>query len=107
MAERRTEVIGVVLDHGSEWTSQELTTACGIDESRLFALVDEGVVEPIAGESPADWRFTGVAVMCAQRASRLTRDPGINLAGVALALDLIDELSELRRMRGPVSDRPG
>ncbi|WP_435104627.1 chaperone modulator CbpM [Arhodomonas sp. AD133] len=99
MAEWRTEVVGVVLDHSSEWTARELTAACRVDESWLLALVDEGVVEPIAGESLADWRFTGVAVTRVQRATRLTRDLGVNLAGVALALDLIDELSALRRVR--------
>ena len=42
------------------------------------------------------WRFTGVSVKRAIKATKLQRDLDLNLPGVALALDLIDEIERLR-----------
>ena len=46
-------------------------------------------------EISTEW-FTGNQVRRASIALRLQRDLGVNLAGVALALDLLDELNGLR-----------
>ena len=43
------------------------------------------------------WRFTGVSLQKVQRAYRLKRDLGLNTAGVALALDLLDEVHTLQQ----------
>lgn len=61
----------------------------------IVALVDEGVLTP-SGPTPAHWRFTGVHLHRAGVAVRLQRDLGINLAGAALALHLLDEMETLR-----------
>ena len=44
-----------------------------------------------------EWRFTGDALRRARLALRLERDLELNLAGVALAIELIEEISQLRR----------
>ena len=41
-------------------------------------------------------RFRGASLPRARVAVRLTRDLEVNTAGVALALDLLDEIAELR-----------
>jgi len=45
------------------------------------------------------WRFTYTEIRRVQTAVRLQRDLRINLPGCALALDLLDELEELRQLR--------
>ena len=57
--------------------------------------VSEGVLSP-AGSSPEDWRFSGESLRRAKTAARLTNDLELNTPGVALALDLLEEISRLR-----------
>jgi chaperone modulatory protein CbpM len=57
--------------------------------------VTEGVLSP-SGSSPEDWRFGGDSLRRAKTAAHLTHDLELNIAGVALALDLLDEIAELR-----------
>jgi chaperone modulatory protein CbpM len=45
---------------------------------------------------PHCWRFTGTQMRRARMALRLQSDLGINLAGVALALQLLDEIETLQ-----------
>ena len=48
---------------------------------------------------PTEWRFSGAQLRRARIALRLERDLGVNAAGVALALELLEELEQLRRER--------
>lgn len=75
-------------------TLVELCQACCADETHIQAWVLEGLLEPI-GSSPQDWRFSGDSLRRAQLALRLTRDLEINPPGVALALDLLDQIAAL------------
>ncbi len=88
---------GDVLEEDVELTLGELCRACTVTSERVFELVEEGVIEPL-GQDPACWRFRGVSVYRVRCALRLERDLGINLAGAALALDLLEEI-ELMRVR--------
>jgi len=76
-------------------TLEDLCRACSAAEEQVTVWVLEGVLEP-SGERPQDWRFTGQSLRRARLASRLTRDLELNAAGVALALDLLDEIAALR-----------
>ena len=60
-----------------------------------MAWVSEGVLSP-AGATPQDWRFSGDSLKRAKTAARLMDDLELNLPGVALALNLLDELDQLR-----------
>ena len=57
--------------------------------------MEEGVIEPL-GREPRAWRFEAVCVRRVSRAQRLRRDLGVNLAGAALAVELLEELDRLR-----------
>lgn len=85
-----------VLEEDVELTLAEFCHVCRIPADRALDLVNLGVVEP-SGRQPSKWRFQGVSVRRVHRASRLQKDLGVNDAGVALALDLLDELEQLRR----------
>ncbi len=88
-----TEVL--ILEEQQDLSLDELCRACSTEIDELVALVDEGVIAP-RGSEPAGWRFTGVQLRRARVAVRLQRDLGVNIAGAALALQLMDELDELR-----------
>ena len=47
----------------------------------------------------AQWRFSGAQLRRARIALRLERDLGLNAAGVALVLELLEELEQFRRER--------
>ncbi len=61
--------------------------------------VEEGVLN-VVEINAAEWHFTGAALRRARRALRLERDLEINLAGLALALELMEEVERLRRELG-------
>lgn len=88
---------GEVLDEGLELSLADLCRALSVSAESIVELVDEGLVEPL-GKTPVHWRFRGISVRRARRALRLQRDLGVNLAGAALALDLLEEL-EIARIR--------
>lgn len=77
-------------------TLPELSQFCHVQSEWVIALVDYGVLDPL-GRDASDWRFTPPNVLRARKARRLTHDLGLNLAGVALVLDLIEERNALAR----------
>jgi len=78
-----------------KFSLSQMCRACGGNSEAVVELIDEGVLEPI-GIDRSDWTFSGAALLRAQKAIRLQQDLGINAAGVALALDLIEELDLLK-----------
>jgi len=94
MAEKT--LTGILLDERVELSLSELCRACSGSTEWVVELVDEGVLEPV-GQSPAYWRFSATTLQRARTAMRLQNDLEINLAGVALALDLMDEIEMLRQ----------
>jgi chaperone modulatory protein CbpM len=84
------------LDDSVEFSLTEVCAACRVSEELVIEIVAEGIVEPLGGDR-AQWRFSGVALTRVQRVLRLQHDFGVNLAGAALALDLLEELERLRR----------
>lgn len=88
-------VTGFVLEDLTELTLIDLCRACAAEADLIIDLVDEGVLLPV-GEAPEYWRFTGLHMHRAKVAVRLQRDLGVNLAGAALALQLMDEMQALR-----------
>ncbi len=91
----RALVRGELLDDSIELTLAELCRACQLPAERIIELVEEGIVEP-RGRSPRRWRFETVCIRRVYRAERLRRDLGVNTPGVALALELLEELETLR-----------
>jgi chaperone modulatory protein CbpM len=91
-------VMGVILDEELTLSIDEVCEVCGIEESLVVEMVREGVAEPL-DEAAARWSFSGVAVTRLKTARRLQRDLHVNLAGAALALELLEEIRALRRRR--------
>lgn len=86
---------GILLDEQAELSLQDLCHACSTSTEWVVELVDEGVLDPI-GHEQAHWRFSGSNLLRARAAIRMQQDLHINLAGVALALELIEEIEAMR-----------
>ncbi len=87
-------LLGTLLDD-SMLTLEDLSRLCAVDQRHIVALVEEGVLSAVTVST--QWQFSGSALRRARLAVRLERDLEVNLAGVALALDLLDEIEQLRR----------
>jgi len=88
-------VSATILEEQVGLSLSEVSRACAVHAEMIVELVNEGVLAP-DGREPHRWRFTGVHVRRATVALRLQRDLGLNLAGAALALELLDEVEALR-----------
>jgi chaperone modulatory protein CbpM len=88
-------ITGVLLDEQVELSLSDLCRACSRHAEWVIELVTEGVLDPV-GNNQVQWRFSGLSLQKAHTAMRLERDLGLNIAGVALALDLMDEVEVLR-----------
>jgi chaperone modulatory protein CbpM len=89
------QLSGIILEEQTELTLADVCRACAVHAEYIIELVEEGVLVPV-GREPVSWRFTGVHMRRTKVSLRLQRDLGINLAGVALALQLLDEVEALR-----------
>lgn len=91
----RESLTGIVLDEEVTLSLDEVCEVCGIQQSVVIEMVAEGIAEPL-DDASSDLEFSGIAVTRLMAAFRLQRDLHINLAGAALALDLLDEIRILR-----------
>lgn len=80
----------------AELTLFEVSRCCAVQTGFVIEMVEEGALAPLAGSSPESWRFSTVQSHQVMVAARLQRDLGVNLAGAALALQLLDEVETLR-----------
>lgn len=95
MAKRTTKVVsGEVVEVVS---LAELCRSCGVRAEWVVELVEEGILEP-EGSVPARWRFSAVSITRARTAWHLQRDLGVNKAGIAVALNLIEEREALNQL---------
>jgi chaperone modulatory protein CbpM len=89
---------GEIFEETSVLGMKDLKRMFTVEERHIVEWVEEGVITVLAMDA-AEWRFSGAQLRRARIALRLERDLGVNAAGVALALELLEELEELRRAR--------
>ena len=76
-------------------TLAQLCQACELSEAQIIELVEQGIIDPL-GPEPAEWRFVSVSLRRVRITRNLQRDLGVNAPGAALALELLEEIEELR-----------
>jgi chaperone modulatory protein CbpM len=101
MAGQTTDILtGKILEDETRISLRQLCDSCAVCPEYIIQLVDEGFIEP-CGIEKSHWYFSGIAIKRVLRAKRLQQDLGINFAGVALAIELIEEIEYLRaKLRG-------
>lgn len=79
----------------AQLTLADLCHACEVHAEIIIELVNFGVLEP-KGRDPGRWIFKGTSLHRARAALRLQHDLEMNLAGTALAMELLDEITSLK-----------
>ena len=92
----REVLTGDVIETGYVLSIDELCERCVLGHDQVREMVQEGVLDPGTG-SHGHWQFTFSSVRRVRTAQRLQRDLGVNLAGAALALELLDRLEQLEQ----------
>jgi chaperone modulatory protein CbpM len=75
----------------------EICQRCGVHAEWIVEMVEYGVVEPAQVDAGRRWLFAGEMLARLHRAQRLRRDLQLDLPGLALSLDLLDEIDALRQ----------
>ena len=97
MTSKHRVVTGVILDERTEVSVRDLCRSCSVRRDKILALVEEGILIPISlRKADDDYMFPSSSVKRANRALRLQRELELDLAGVALALELLEEIERLR-----------
>jgi chaperone modulatory protein CbpM len=96
MSSQDQPLSGAIFEETALLTVKDLSRMCAVDERHIVEYVEEGVLHVVHIDT-TEWHFTGAALRRARLALRLERDLELNLAGVALALELMEELEHVRR----------
>lgn len=87
------EISGTLFDETTEISIVDLCDACSIDITVVEEMIAEGIVEPSGRELN---RVPYSMVRRTRTVIHLQHDLGVNLAGAALALELLEQISQLR-----------
>lgn len=78
-----------------ELTLQEISALYSINTDNIIQMINLGILNP-DGNNPNSWHFDTEQLIRLKRALRLQHDLELDLSAVALALQLLDELEDLR-----------
>ncbi len=95
MAKEMETVTGEIVDETVEYGLKDVCEVCGVHAEYVVEMVEAGIIDA-KGDKPTTWRFSAVSVMRSRKALRLRRDLEINIPGLAVTLDLLDEVESLR-----------
>jgi chaperone modulatory protein CbpM len=87
-----------IVENEIHFSISELCHATNAETELVIAWVYEGILNPF-GNSPDSWRFSGDSLQRTKKALRLSRELEINTPGVAMVLDLIDDIARLNKFQ--------
>jgi chaperone modulatory protein CbpM len=95
---RINSISGVILENEHQFTLAEICQSSCLPAEHILKMVEQGILEPVNIQSIASrWQFQGNSLIRVRTVVRLQQDLGVNLAGAALALELLDEIKSLRK----------
>ena len=83
-----------LIDEQTTFTLVELCRSCSVEAEIIEAMVEQGILEP-SGRHGRHWCFPSSSLRRTRVTLHLQRDLGVNLAGAALALDLLERIEDL------------
>lgn len=90
--------IGLIVEESGNISLVKLCRYCSLPAENIIKMVERGVIDPIdSSVSYSHWQFSSTSLLRIQTALRLQRDLEVNLAGAVLALELLDEIKQLRQ----------
>lgn len=100
---REKVLVGQVLEESHRITIDDLCRICTVEIETVSLLVSEGILDPI-GDNQKHWQFRIDSLHRVKTVKHLQRDLGVNLPGAALALELMEQIEELKRRSHRVID---
>lgn len=94
---------GEIPGYDTPLTLEQLCRSCRLPREQVLLLVEEGIIEPQdqLADTAEHWQFHWTSLTRVRTSTRLQQDLGVNLAGVALALELLERIEQLeRRLQG-------
>jgi len=89
---------GIIISDEQQISMAELCQYCTLPAECIITMIEYGIIEPVESRTTVShWQFSAESVLRVKTVTRLQRDLGVNLAGAALALDLLDEVKVLRK----------
>lgn len=79
------------------FTLNEICERCGTQSEIIIEMVEYGIVSPVTPQPTSHWQFDISALVRLHRAQRLRRDLELDLPGLALSLELLDEIDGLKK----------
>jgi chaperone modulatory protein CbpM len=73
----------------------ELCSRLCVEQQWIVEMVELGALDPSGGHEPSDWAFPRRQLPRVLAMTRLVTDLGVNLAGAAIILDLVEERRRL------------
>jgi chaperone modulatory protein CbpM len=101
MTEKASPNVAEIVEDSAMCTLDDLCLSCNVNPDWVAGLVEHGVIESV-GQTRSGWQFTTLSIIRVAKAKRLERDLGLNLPGVALALELLDQLDEMRAIQNEI-----
>ena len=86
---------GEILEDEVKISLSQLCRLSNLPAESILEMMEYGVIEPYQAP-PGKWLFRGDSIGRLRCAQRLKRDLGVNTAGAALALDLLQEMERMR-----------
>ena len=99
MSDKNSILTVEVMDSdGSTFTLHEVCERGECHAEFVIKLVSYGIISPVEPSTEArQWLFDVAALARLHKARRLQRDLKMNLPGLAMSLELLDEVQEMRR----------
>jgi chaperone modulatory protein CbpM len=85
-----------VVNDDVTFTLTEIRQRFSIDDKIIDDMLEHGLIEAQTVSAPNEMRLDQQALQRIQRALHLYHDLGVNIAGAALVLDVLDELATVR-----------
>ena len=84
-----------LIDESTRYRMDQFCEVCGVHRTVVQELVREGVIHPENNQDET-WEFSYRAVKRFKRAYRLQRDLDLNMSGVVVSVDLLEEIDRLK-----------
>jgi len=89
-------IAGVIVEKSHALTLDELCNAIQTQPEIVVQLIEYQLIHP-EGETRQDWRFDSVCLKRARIAASFYHNLEVNMPGIALALELLDEIDHLQQ----------
>ncbi len=89
-------IAGVIVEKSQSLTLEEFCRATHTQPDLILQMIEYQLIQP-EGETPSNFRFDSVSLRRGRIAASFYHDLEVNMAGIALALDLLEKIELLQQ----------